>query len=173
MRCPKCNKNVYSHHQEINKARTEIKRVYMCRKCNCVFYTLERIVEEKKSSKIIIWSCNEYIKKTYSTSNLGDYPFVRTRGDYRTFLRTRIQCNDGFSISIQASACHYCRPRRTFEGPYTEVELGYPSCSEELLISFMEDDCCEPENTVYPYVPVVVVDRVIKKHGGIVYDVSE
>lgn len=164
MRCPKCNKNVYSHHQEINKARTEIKRVYMCRKCNCVFYTLERIVEEQKSSKIIIWSCNEYIKKTYNTSNLGDYyPFVRTK----------IQCNDGFSISIQASGGHYCHPRMTFEGPYTEVELGYPSCSEELLISFMEDDCCEPENTVYPYVPVVVVDRVIKKHGGIVYDVGE
>lgn len=163
MRCPECSKNVYSHHQEINKARTEIKRVYMCRKCNCVFYTLERIVEKQKSSKIIIWSCNEYIKKTYSTSNLGDYPFPRTS----------IQCNDGFSISIQASACHYCRPRRTFEGPYTEVELGYPSCSEELLIPYMEDDCCEPENTVYPYVPVVVVDRVIKKHGGIVYDVGE
>lgn len=164
MRCPKCNKNVYSHHQEINKARTEIKRVYMCRKCNCVFYTLERIVEEQKSSKIIIQSCNEYIKKTYNTSNLGDY---------RPFLRTRIQCNDGFSISIQASAGHYCKPRRTFEGPYTEVELGFPNRSEELLISFMEDDCCEPENTVYPYVPVVVVDRVIKKHGGIVYDVNK
>lgn len=164
MRCPKCNKNVYSHHQEINKARTEIKRVYMCRKCECVFYTIERIVEEKKSSKIIIQSCNEYIKKTYSTSNLGDYyPFVRTR----------IQCNDGFSISIQASAGHYCEPRRTFEGPYTEVELGFPSCSEELLIPYMEDDCCKPENTVYPYVPVEVVDKVIKKHGGIVYDVGE
>lgn len=26
MRCPKCNKNVYSHHQEINKARTEVKK---------------------------------------------------------------------------------------------------------------------------------------------------
>lgn len=163
MRCPECNKNVYSHHQEINKARTEIKRVYMCRKCNCVFYTLERIVEEQKSSKIIIWSCNEYIKKTYNTSNLGDYyPFVRTK----------IQCIDGFSISIQASSCHYCNPRVTFEGPYTELELGYPSCSEELLIPYMEDDYCKPEDTVYPYVPVEVVDKVIKKHGGIVYDIG-
>lgn len=164
MRCPKCNKNVYSHHQEINKARTVVKRTYYCKKCECLFYTIERIVEEKKSSKIIIQSCNEYIKKTYNTSNLGDY---------HPFLRSRVQCNDGFSISIQASLCHYCEPRRTFEGPYTEVELGYPSCSEELLIPYMEDDCCEPENTVYPYVPVEVVDKVIKKHGGIVYDVNE
>ena len=164
MRCPECNKNVYSHHQEINKPRTEIKRIYVCRKCNCVFYTIEHIVEEQKPSKIIIWSCNEYIKKTYSTSNLRDYC---------AFLRSRIHCNDGFSISIQASACHYCEPRRTFKGPYTEVQLGYPSCSEELLIPYMEDDSCEPEYTIYPYVPIEVVDEVIKKHGGIVYDVGE
>ena len=158
MRCPKCNKNMYSHHQEINKSRTEVK------KCECLFYTIERIVEEQKPSKIIIWSCNEYIKKTYNISNLGDY---------RPYIRMRVQCNDGFSISIQASACHYCNPRATFEGPYTELELGYPSCSEELLIPYMEDDCCKPEDTVYPYVPVEVVDKVIKKHGGIVYDVSK
>ena len=163
MRCPECNKNVYSHHQEINKSRTEVKRTYYCKKCECLFYTLERIVEEKKSSKNIIWSCNEYIKKTYSISNLGDY---------RPYIRMRVQCNDGFLISIQASACHYCEPRRTFEGPYTELELGYPSCSEELLIPYMEDNYCKPEDTVYPYVPVEVVDKVIKKHGGIVYDVG-
>lgn len=164
MRCPECNKNVYSHHQEINKARTEVKRTYYCTKCERVFYTIERIVEEKKSSKIIIQSCNEYIKKTYNMSNLENY---------HPFLRSRIQCNDGFSISIQASACHYCEPRKTFEGPYTEVELGYPSCSEELLMPYMEDDCCKPENTIYPYVPVEMVDKVIKKHGGIVYDISK
>ena len=37
----------------------------------------------------------------------------------------------------------------------------------------MEDNCYKPEDTVYPYVPVEVVDKVIKKHGGIVYDVGE
>lgn len=164
MRCPECNKNVYSHHQEMNKPRTEIKRMYRCRKCNCVFSTIERIVEEQKSSKIIIWSCNEYIEKTHRKLNIREDD---------VYVMRRVTCNDGFSISIQASAGHYCHPRMTFEGPYTEVELGYPSCSEELLIPYMEDDCCEPENTVYPYVPVEVVDKVIKKHGGIVYDISE
>ena len=164
MRCPKCNKNVYSHHQEINKSRTEVKRTYYCKKCECLFYTIERIVEEKKSSRILIWSCNEYIKKTYNISNLGDY---------RPYIRSKIQCNDGFSISIQASECHYCNPRATFEGPYTELELGYPSCSEELLMPYIEDGCCEPEYAVYPYVPIEVVDKVIKKHGGIVYNVGE
>ena len=85
----------------------------------------------------------------------------------------RVTCNDGFSVSIQASAAHYCHPGITFEGPYTEVELGYPSCSEELLMPYIEDGCCEPKDAVYPYMPVEVVDEVIKKHGGIVYDISK
>lgn len=45
MRCPECNKNVYSHHQKINKLGTEIERVYCCKKCHYVFYTAERIIE--------------------------------------------------------------------------------------------------------------------------------
>ena len=164
MRCPKCERYVSSYSQRINKYGTEVKRAYYCKKCEHVFYTIERIIEEKKSSRILIWSCNEYIKKTYK--NLRSNKCV-------AFIRSKIQCNDGFSISIQASACHYCNPRATFEGPYTELELGYPSCSEELLIPYMEDNCYKPEDTVYPYVPVEVVDKVIKKHGGIVYDVGE
>lgn len=47
MRCPKCNSNVYSHHQKINKASTEIRRNYACRKCKYVFETVERIVEKE------------------------------------------------------------------------------------------------------------------------------
>lgn len=47
MRCPKCNSNVYSHHQKINKSGTEIKRDYACRKCKYVFETIEQIIEKK------------------------------------------------------------------------------------------------------------------------------
>ncbi len=50
MRCPKCNKCVYSHHQEINKSGTEIKRVYACLKCHYVFYTIERIIDTDTKS---------------------------------------------------------------------------------------------------------------------------
>lgn len=46
MRCPKCNSNVYSHHQKINKAGTEIRRDYACRKCKYVFETIEQIVDK-------------------------------------------------------------------------------------------------------------------------------
>lgn len=45
MRCPKCNSNVYSHHQKINKVGTEIMRDYGCRKCKCMFRTIERIID--------------------------------------------------------------------------------------------------------------------------------
>lgn len=161
MRCPECERYVGPYSQRVNKYGTEVKRMYFCKKCERVFYTIERIVEEQKSSKIIIWSCNEYIRKTYRKL---------TPDKCAAFIRSRIQCNDGFSISIQASSFHYCNPRRTFEGPYTELELGYPSCSEELLMPYIENDSREPEDTVYPYVPVEVVDEMIQKHGGIIYD---
>ena len=48
MRCPKCNTNVYSHHQKINKSGTEIKRDYACRKCKYVFETIEQIIKIDK-----------------------------------------------------------------------------------------------------------------------------
>lgn len=47
MKCPKCGKNVYSHHQKIDKTKTKITRYYRCRKCDCMFITLEQIVEGK------------------------------------------------------------------------------------------------------------------------------
>lgn len=52
MRCPKCNSNVYSHHQKINKSGTEIKRDYCCRGCKYVFQTIEQIIaEDEKENK--------------------------------------------------------------------------------------------------------------------------
>lgn len=45
MRCPKCGKNVYSHHQEIDGTKTKIMRCYGCRNCHHKFRTIERIIE--------------------------------------------------------------------------------------------------------------------------------
>ena len=80
--------------------------------------------------------------------------------------RERLVCNDGFSISVQASQYHYCNPRKDGLDYYTSVELGYPNREEELLSEFAED----PDrltHTVYGYVPVKVVDEIIRKHQGI------
>ena len=50
MRCPKCNSNVYSHHQKINKSGTKIKRNYFCHNCKYAFETTEQIIEKEKNN---------------------------------------------------------------------------------------------------------------------------
>lgn len=79
--------------------------------------------------------------------------------------RPRLYCNDGFSISVQASKYHYCKPRLDGSQDYEAVELGYPSNEDELINDYAEDD--DYTETVYGYVPIEVVERLIEKHGGI------
>lgn len=78
----------------------------------------------------------------------------------------RIVCKDGFNVSVQAGDVNYSIPRED-EGPWTAVELGYPSAMEESIIELAEDPE-DPTATVYGYVPIEVVDYIIYKHGGIV-----
>ena len=59
----------------------------------------------------------------------------------------RIECKDGFSMSVQAGTSVYSDPRDDV-GPYHSVECGFPS--------------------VYGWVPVGVVTNVIAKHGGMI-----
>lgn len=79
--------------------------------------------------------------------------------------RPRLLCNDGFSISVQASKFHYCIPRLDGAQDYETVELGYPSHEDELINDYAEDD--DYTKTVYGYVPIEVVEKLIEKHGGI------
>ena len=50
---------------------------------------------------------------------------------------------------------------------YKEVEVGFPSIEEPLLMEYIESEG-KPTDTVYPYVPVQVVTNVIARHGGMV-----
>ena len=78
-----------------------------------------------------------------------------------------IVCADGFRMSVQADKYTYCRPRQN-QGPWTEVEVGFPSAREEALMPYIDggpDD--DPTKTVYGYVPVKVVVYVINRHGGV------
>lgn len=81
-------------------------------------------------------------------------------------VRKKALCKDGFSISIQASMYHECNPRKP-KGPYKSVELGYSS-HIEILIEKYAKNTPSKYYTIYSYVPVKVVDEVIKKHGGII-----
>lgn len=79
----------------------------------------------------------------------------------------RIECKDGFSVSVQANEYCYCTPREDF-GPYSTVELGYPN--QPLPESFNPycENIEEPLDTVYGYVPVDLVNALIESHGGII-----
>ncbi len=94
-------------------------------------------------------------------------------------LNKHVVCADGFKMSVQAHYGAYCSPRpggspwggpaapESFTGPFYEVEVGYPSAREELLMPHCEDPE-KPTDTVYGYVPVQVVRDVIAAHGGMV-----
>lgn len=96
----------------------------------------------------------EYLESTY-------------KEDDKYALRKRIYCNDGFNISVQGgNVGNYCDPREHCNY-YFKVECGFPSAEEELLMPYAENKE-EPTETVYGYVPIEVIEEVIKKHGGIV-----
>lgn len=80
-------------------------------------------------------------------------------------IRPNITCKDGFKLSVQASDAHYCGPRNN-HGPYSSVEVGYPSERVEEFMPYAEDKKF-PANTVYGWVPIEIVEAVIEKHGGI------
>jgi hypothetical protein len=79
----------------------------------------------------------------------------------------KIKCADGFRMSVQHGEDMYCSPRTSDAECYTEVEVGYPSVPEPLLMEWCEDPN-RPTDTVYPYVPSQTVVDVCTAHGGIV-----
>jgi hypothetical protein len=76
-----------------------------------------------------------------------------------------VVCADGFEMSVQANNSAYCTPRRNNADKYKEVEVGFPSIEEPMLMEWCEE-AHRPTDTVYAYVPVQVVTNVIAKHGG-------
>ena len=90
--------------------------------------------------------------------------FFNTAGTNRN---RQVVCADGFKMSVQAHDGAYCSPRMNGADRYEEVEVGFPSEREELIMQYAEEPDV-PTQTVYGYVPVQVVTNVIAKHGGIV-----
>jgi len=82
-------------------------------------------------------------------------------------LNETVVCADGFTMSVQAHAGAYCLPRMTGAPVYREVEVGFPSIEEPMLMEWCEE-AHNPTATVYGWVPVKVVTNVIAKHGGMV-----
>jgi hypothetical protein len=81
-------------------------------------------------------------------------------------VRPQILCADGTTISVQASTGHYCIPRDGV-GPYTTVEVGFPSAPWPEAAAYKFGDNSDSDS-VFGYVPVVLVEAYIAAHGGAV-----
>lgn len=80
-------------------------------------------------------------------------------------LFKRIDCADGLTFSAQANSGAYCSPRQD-NGPWTEVEIGFPSIAVDEIMEFAENHS-DPTGTVYGYVPVEIVESIVEAHGGL------
>lgn len=130
-----------------------------------------------KSDYMYLGNCftdEEWDQEVFNTKTVSDFLKVTCRvykvgGVEMQDTRPRIVCKDGFSISVQGGEALYSRPRKNLrDGAYKEVECGFPSQKEELLMKYAEDTS-KPTETVYAYVPVSVVEQVLEKHGGMFY----
>jgi len=94
----------------------------------------------------------------------GHYPDERASVGIQVF--PRMECADGFTMSVQGHRGAYCSPRTNYADRYTQVEVGFPSEREELLMPYIEgDEDTDPTETVYGFVPVSIIEEVIAKLG--------
>ena len=112
---------------------------------------------------------NEFIKNNLKVKVLNEDPLMK---HMMTSSRLpHIVCTDGFTMSVQVGYSLYSTPKKVAKR-YSEVEIGYPSEHEPLIEEYAECYTFEEldidfTDTIYPYVPVKIVDKVLKKHGGI------
>ena len=111
---------------------------------------------------------NEFIKKNLKVKVLSTDPLMK---HIATSSRLpQIVCVDGFEMSVQVGYSLYSTPKKVAKR-YSAVEIGFPSDHEPLIEEFAETFHQEDEkdytDCVYPYVPVKIVNKVLKKHGGI------
>jgi len=114
---------------------------------------------------------NKFIKDNLKVTNHSSNPSMN-----HMLTSTRlpqIVCSDGFKMSVQVGSSLYSTPKKVAKR-YSAVEIGFPSEHEPLIEEFAEtfykedgEDVTDYTDTVYPYVPVRIVDKVLKKHGGI------
>lgn len=120
---------------------------------------------------------NDYFKRFYPdpidrsrfeyTSMLGGMERYNVNGVSSIF--PEMVCADGFKMSVQGHYGAYSCPRDDFADHYSSVEVGFPSEREDLLMPFIDGgEETDPTTTVYGYVPIGIVEKVIEKHGGLV-----
>jgi hypothetical protein len=76
-----------------------------------------------------------------------------------------VHCKSGLNMSVQASSGHYCQPRQD-QGPWESVEIGFPSLKLVELMKYAESPE-KPTDTVYGWVPVQLVNKIVDENGGL------
>lgn len=77
-----------------------------------------------------------------------------------------IICKDGTWLSVQAGENYHCDPKNDV-GPYTKVEVGYPSVEPPLMWREFAENAEDPTGTIYSNLPIEYVSFYIGSHGGI------
>jgi hypothetical protein len=82
--------------------------------------------------------------------------------------RDRIILKSGLSMSIQSHAGSYCFPRQGGlpSHKYTSFEIGYPN-EPVADLSYYAEDLDDPCGTIYPYVPLNIIQSIYDSNGGI------
>ena len=116
-------------------------------------------------------SINEFIKNNLKVKVLYGNKDPLMKHMMTSSRLPHIVCSDGFEMSVQVGYSLYSTPKKVAKR-YSAVEIGFPSEDEPLIEKYAEsyydpDVDFKYTETVYPYVPVRVVDKVLKKHGGI------
>lgn len=85
--------------------------------------------------------------------------------EYRpTGVSNNLTCADGFTLSVIAGGGAYSTPRNGMS--YLAVEVGYPSQRPEPWDEWRDYSENEDGTSVYGYVPVEMVRKLIASHGG-------
>ena len=116
---------------------------------------------------------NEFIKKNLKVTNFAKNSDPLMKHMLTSTRLPKIVCVDGFEMAVQVGFSLYSTPKKVAKR-YSAVEIGFPSEHEPLIEEYAEtfykedgEDVTDYTDTVYPYVPVRIVDKVLKKHGGI------
>lgn len=79
----------------------------------------------------------------------------------------QIVCADGTKLSVQAGEHLYSTPRAN-RGPWSHVEVGYPTVAPGELWREYAEEPDHPTRTIYAYIPAHLVCLYIAAHGGMV-----
>ena len=134
------------------------------------------------SQQKLVWSEGPLSVYEWSKLDLGTMlhrrPNVRLVNDSGkpligpvAIMMPRLILQDGTSLSVQASEYNYSSPRDN-KGPYTKVEVGFPSETPPEAWKDFAEDWDNPTGTVYGYIPLTMVMLYIGAHGGIDRDAT-